>query len=225
VYGVYLIHIFYQNIVFVDSVLDGLEPPADAGIVNVANSTVRFDRLNVQFCTLSGTRSTMLNLGDSNHAMWESLSVHDSNFTQNRGNMTSGRDGFLIRQTSGKLLINNTQFISNIASVGGQVLSSWLGERSTFFGLTIDACTFRNNSSVGSNAGVQVYNATRSEVLGCSFENNRVAGGVGGVLMASNPPLAYWYKAFCLSEPCRTRLFQSSWFGRVLWTARHPYCY
>jgi hypothetical protein len=185
--GFYLIHIFYQNIVFVDSVLDGLEPPVDAGILNIRNSTVRFVRLTVKSCILSGTLSSTLNLGNySDHAMWESLSIQDSNFTQNSGNMTLGSDGFLIRQSSGKLLINNTRFIGNAASEGGQVLSSWLGVASSFFSLKIDACTFRNNS--GFDAGVQVYSTTRSEVLDCSFENNRVAAGLGSVLRVTTPP-------------------------------------
>jgi hypothetical protein len=191
--GVYLIHILHQNIVFVDSVLNGLEPPVDTGILNVRNSIVRFVRLTVKFCTLSGTRSSTLNLGGSKHGKWQSLSVQDSHFTQNSGNMALGVDGFLIRQTTGKLLINNTRFIGNNGSVGVTSLSP--GVYSAFFGLKIDSCTFRDNSASSYGACVQVFGAT-AEVLNCSFENNQVASGLGGVLWVSSPLGHY-------RSPCR----------------------
>jgi hypothetical protein len=170
----------------VDSVLDGLEPPVDAGILNIRNSTVRFVRLTVKSCILSGTQSSTLNLGDSDHAMWESLTIQDSNFKQNSGNINLGSDGSLIVQTSGKLLINNTHFIGNTASEGGQLFAWWLGVASPFFSLKIYACTFRNNTAGFSGASVLVYGTTMSEVLDCSFENNRGSGGV--LLLVTTPP-------------------------------------
>jgi hypothetical protein len=172
----YLIQILYQNIVFEDSVLDGLEPgPLDnAGILLVANSTVSFVRLTVSSCTLRGALSSALTFGGDYHSEHEYLaSVQDSIFMHNRGNPNQGFDGYLVKQSGGKLLIRNTQFISNTAKTGGQI-SSRSG------GLTVDACTFRNNSG-GASGCVYVFD-TSAAVVDSAFEKNRVAAGSGGAL-------------------------------------------
>jgi hypothetical protein len=186
----FLIRIFDQNIVFEDSVLDGLEPgpSVDAGVISIRNSTVSFVRLTVRSCTLTGEASSVLSLGPTLYAKHESLSILDSYFTRNRGNTTLGLDGYLVSQNSGKLVINNTQFTDNIAIVGGQVNSYWVGNANDTFGLAMHACTFRYNSG-GTRGCVYVLWAPRSEVVDCSFINNRVARGTGGALQVSAPDL------------------------------------
>jgi hypothetical protein len=185
-----LIRIYHQHIVFVDSVLDGLEPLVDVDILHVANSTVRFVRLTVRSCTLSGERSAVLRLGEWQHPEHEQhLSVHDSSFMQNIGNTLQGVDGYLVLQTGGKLLVDNTSFIGNTASNGAPLLS--LDSNDAASGLKIHACTFRNNSSGRDGSCVFVTGAATSEVSNCSFENNRVAAGSGGALWVRDP----WHNA------------------------------
>jgi hypothetical protein len=183
----YFINVFQQNIVFEDSVLEGLAPPADFGILSMVNSTVSFVRLTVKSCTLSGTQSVVFNLGTFNNIKPESLIIQDSHFIHNRGNKVLG-EGYLVWQNSGKLLMNNTHFIGNTASAGGQVLSVQSGiDYPATYGLTLHASTFRNNSG-GINGCVYVYGATGVEMSDCTFDNNRADGGrLGGALQVPAP--------------------------------------
>jgi hypothetical protein len=194
------IHILnYQNIVFEDSVLDGLEPSVDAGIINVSNSKVVFVRLTVKSCTLSGEFSGVLFLGSNKHAeSLESLSIQDSRFMENRGNTVLGMDGALIWQGSGRLLINNTNFTDNTAAVACSVYTHLSDDTYSVYGLTMHACTFRNNSC-GTTACVCVQETARSEVSDCHFESNRADAG-HGVLQVLSP--YFRPSVFCL--PCQS---------------------
>jgi hypothetical protein len=181
----YFINVYNQHIVFEDSILDGLAPPAEHGIIGIQNSTVGFVNLTVQSCILSGEFSAALFLGTLGNTKPESLTVQDSYFIRNRG--AGRKDGNLIWQSSGNVLIHNTSFIDNTASIGVQVYSYWQpGSSDAVYCLTIRASTFRNNSGGGYGC-VDVHYTTRAEVSDCSFVDNRIAAGRGAALWVPPP--------------------------------------
>jgi hypothetical protein len=198
----YLINVFKQNIVFEDSVLEGLAPRANESIILVLNSTVSFVRLTVKSCILTGPESAVFNLGTFNNTKPEALTITDSSFIRNQGKDYR----YLVWQNSGKLLISNTQFIGNTASKGGQVLSEWSGIPHPAYRLTLHGCTFRNNIG-GTNGCIYVNAATRVEMSDCTFENNRGVdrGGLGGALQVLAPHhLAPNVETRRLAAPYRT---------------------
>ena len=117
--------------------------------------------------------------GGSLYLYRSSLTVHDSEFSYNRGNGVGGSIASVNSRNS--IDITNSRFIYNSAAMRGGVVSFTQGRAAA----TIQNSYFLHNSAQEDGGVVYAEFGTNLEFINCTVVNN-TASGQGGVLFAQN---------------------------------------